>query len=218
MEQRTQDWHRARLGCFTASEVGKLIGSPKAKAVSQTAMSLIYKKLGERLLSPDLIADEERFGEFLYRNEVRSKAIEYGNRTEAEAISYYSALTGSDVQEGGYWRHKQVVCFGASPDGLVGEDGLLEVKCPQLEAFARYYALIRSSADLKAVNSDYYWQVQAQLACTGRKWCDWLAYSPDCGNRIVLVRVERDEDDISRIVAAVTNANDIIEEILNGHN
>lgn len=216
MLQRSQEWHRARLGSFTASEVGKLLGSSRSKSAtfSATALSLIYRKLGERLLSPEMLQDEERFGEYLYRTEVRSKAMEYGTRTEAEAVSFYSTLNGCEVDDGSFWQHETIPYFAASPDGLVGDDGLVEIKCPQVEAFGRYYATIFTPEDIKRENADYYWQMQAQMSCTGRLWCDWLAYSPDCGNRVVLVRVPRNADDIALLEKAILNANAFIDEVM----
>lgn len=118
-----------------------------------------------------------------------------GIELEPEARSVYEARTGAAVTETGlvYLNHQRLVA--ASPDGLVGAEGLLEIKCPMEHTHRDY---LRSSQ----LPSPHVPQVQGQLWITGRRWCDFFSYHPDYETR--LIRVFRDEAYIGKLRAAVT--------------
>lgn len=211
--QRTPDWFRARLGKFTASEIGNLRGKPRkaGEVFTDTAKAYIYQKLGERLLDPAMVADDERFAEYLRRTTPVSRAMQYGTETEAEAVGLYSLQTGNEVAVGGYCALADAPYITASPDGRIGEDGLLEIKCPEIKTFAQYLVEVRDAAALLEAKPMYYWQVQCQLLCTGRAWCDWCAYSADCGGLAHIVRVGRDEALMAEMLDKARAANAMIE-------
>lgn len=214
VNQRTLDWHRARLGKFTASEIGNLRGKPRkaGEIFTDTAKGYIYQKLGERLLAPEMVSDDERFGEWVARTFPASRAMRYGTETEAEAIAHYAIEAGVEVLDGGCCDCDECPCIAASPDGRVGENGLVEIKCPEAKTFAQFCVEVRDAADLLAVKPLYAWQVQCQMLCTGAEWCDWVAYSADCGGRLHVVRIVRDEDIIAEMLEKAKAANALIND------
>lgn len=212
-EQRTYDWHRARLGNWTGSEIHKLMqhGRKKGETFGETAKAYIIKVLSERMLSEEVVKDDELFG--LYVNQVSawSKAIEWGTEHEGEAKALYEKKTGNKVAEVSSVSHESIEFYAASPDGIIIEaDKVIEVKCPLPETFVRYKLMIGDGADLKAVKPEYYWQVQAEMDCTGAEKCDFVAYNPFMGNPIHVATIERDEEAISAIHERIEKAEDYI--------
>ena len=146
-----------------------------------------------------------------YQNEVKRVAFERftglniesfesewmtrGKELEAEAINMYQATTFNVVESCGFFPFGE--WMGASPDGLIGEDGLLEVKCPKWNTMIDY--LID-----KKVPKDYNIQIQTQMICTGRTWCDFVAYHP--GMELLIVRVEPDLELQKQLTDAVDEA------------
>lgn len=218
MEQRTAKWYRARLGNFGASEVAELRGKARKadEIFTQTAKSLIYKKLGERMLNEALVDDDEWLLGFIDRTNPINRAMQLGIDTECEARKAYATYMGVDVVESSIFFHPRIPHLHASPDGLIGDDGLLEIKCPGIEKFATYCAEVKTGEDLGDVNPTYFWQVQCQLACTGRKWCDWMAYNPDCKRPIHIVRIFPNKEVIEDIETKVVLANVEINKMMKG--
>lgn len=135
-------------------------------------------------------------------------AMQRGTDLEPEARDLYVKETGNQVEETGFWQHPELDFVGASPDGLVGDDGLLEIKCPMLETHIGYI-------EDYIVPEDYRPQMALQMACTGRKWCDFVSYYP--GLPPFIIRYERDEafihevlDNIKKLNAEV---NDLVKKI-----
>ena len=114
-------------------------------------------------------------------------AMAWGTETEPQARAAYEFLTDREVIETGFALHPSLDDFGASPDGLVGVDGLLEIKCP---ATSTHIDTLLS----EAVPGKYMTQMQAQMACTGRAWCDFVSFDPRMPGdlQIWIRRVERD--------------------------
>ena len=119
----------------------------------------------------------------------------WGTEKEPEARQIYAFLIGTDVDEVGFIHHPDVAMFGCSPDGLVGADGLVEIKCP---SSSTHIETLLS----EAVPGKYVLQMQTQMACTGRAWCDFVSYDPRMPGdmQCFISRTPRDEDMIAMIV------------------
>lgn len=187
MEQRSDEWYEARLGIPTASSFNKLItstGKPSSQAQGYINQLIAEAVTGKR---PEGHTSE---------------AMQRGIEMEADALQWYELLTDNRVENTGFWRHPDVAC-GASPDGLVGLEGLIEIKCPLPHNHVKY---VRANK----VPSEYVPQVQGQLWVLDRKWCDFLSYNEDLPP--MLIRVTRDEEFIKALAEQVRNASQIIEE------
>jgi hypothetical protein len=125
-----------------------------------------------------------------------------GTELEPDARQLYEFITGSEVQQVGFCLHDTLEA-GASPDGLIGEDGGLEIKCP---APATHVEYLRGDK----LPSKYKQQVMGCLWITGREWWDFMSYHPNM--KPLIVRVERDEDYIAELEACVSKAVKLIEE------
>jgi putative phage-type endonuclease len=125
-------------------------------------------------------------------------AMIHGTETEPEARRAYEFFVDRDVQQVGFVPHPTIAMAGASPDGLVGDDGLLELKCPNSATHIETLLLGR-------IPEKYHFQMQFQMACTGRQWCDFASYDNRLPERMRLFvkRVARDADAILEIETAV---------------
>jgi len=178
--QRTEDWYAARLGKVTASRVADVVAKTKS-GPSASRSNYMAELICERLTG--------RQGDN-YQN----AAMVWGTETEPKARAAYEAETGSLVEGVGFVPHPTITMSGASPDGLVGDDGLVEIKCPNT---ATHIDTILS----ETVPGKYITQMQWQMACTGRKWCDFISYDPRVPEKMQLwvKRVERDDKRIEEL-------------------
>ncbi len=177
-EQGSAEWLALRCGLPTASNFDKLVtakGEP-----SKQAQKYLYALAAEKVSG----IKEEGF---------QSQAMQKGIENEAEAVAYYELTQGVDVQTVGFCLHDSKR-FGASPDRLVGSEGLLEIKCPLPHTHVGY--LLEEN-----LLADYFQQVQGQLFVTGRKWCDLMSYSR--GLKPLIIRVQRDEAFILKLQSAL---------------
>jgi putative phage-type endonuclease len=128
-----------------------------------------------------------------------SKEMQHGTDTEPEARAAYSFLRGVDVEEVGFVDHPTIPMTGASPDGYAGEDGLVEIKCPNTATHIEH--LLSNQ-----VPDKYIIQMQWQISCTGRQWCDFVSYDPRMPQelRLWVKRVTRDPKRILSLEDAVT--------------
>lgn len=172
VEQGGEEWVKHRLGIPTGSQFDRIM-TPKKMQLSASADGFIAELIGEAL-SPYLPERAETF---------TSRAIEWGRQTEEEARKYYAMERDATVTNGGFCTTDDGR-LGCSPDGLVGDDGCLEIKCPQPGTHVQY--LIDGG-----LPDSYKCQVHGHLVVTGRKWCDFLSYS--IGLPPFLIRVEPDE-------------------------
>lgn len=172
--QGTPEWFAARLGKVTGSRVADLMAKTKS-GYSASRANYMAELICERLTGQQ----GERF---------TNAAMAWGTETEPQARAAYEFLTDREVVETGLVLHPSVPDFGASPDGLVGIDGLLEIKCPNT---ATHIETLLS----EAVPGKYMTQMQAQMACTGRAWCDFVSFDPRMPGdlQIWIKRAERDE-------------------------
>ncbi|HSG60633.1 MAG TPA: YqaJ viral recombinase family protein, partial [Pseudomonadales bacterium] len=120
---------------------------------------------------------------------IRSAAMQWGVDKEDEARIAYSFVTGNDVTEVGLYKHPTIIGSHASPDGLVGDDGCLEIKCPNSST---HIEVLKT----KQIAHKYILQMQWQMACTDRQWCDFVSYDPRMPDHLMLYiqRVQRDND------------------------
>ena len=172
MEQRTEEWFQARLGKVTASRVADVLSKIKT---GESASRRNYKI---QLVSERLTGEKQES----YINQ----AMQDGIDREVFARDRYVQQFG-EVEEVGFIQHPTLEA-GASPDGLVGEDGLLEIKCPMGTTHTE-------TLMTQEVPSKYIPQIQFQLRCTGRKWCDFVSYNPMFPQHLqgFVKRVEADE-------------------------
>lgn len=179
-EQGSPEWLAVRLGRPTASCFSKLL-TPKTMKPSASAKPYLNQLVAEWMLGYSPKDDQSLF-------------MERGHELEPKAIEFYEMTKGVDVQRVGFIMTDDGSA-GCSPDGLVGEDGGLEVKC--LGAIGHVDYLLNGDF------SEYKTQIQGGLWITGRSWWDFLAYHPDMPP--LLVRVERDEAYIAALAAAVAD-------------
>jgi putative phage-type endonuclease len=198
--QRNDDWHNERLGIPTASRYKEVLTMPRSKAdqeagnLSQTALSYALDILAEKLTGQ--------------RKSFSTAATEWGNLNEPLAVAHYQELTGCEVLECGFVRH-QTIATGASPDGLIGIDGGIEIKCP-------YNTSIHLSNKLtKEVPAEYYAQIQGQIWVCGLDWVDFVSYDPriEGSASMSIVRVEPDQKFIDNIEKQVINFNDKLQQM-----
>lgn len=186
VDQNTDEWLELRLGKFTASMFKDLKASKSTltykKAIYNTAFEILTGEVPENF---------------------SSGWMERGRELEPLAREQYEMLRFDTVEDGGFWEANRYV--GASPDGLVNNDGLLEIKSPAPHTFIEYY-------QKKKLPTIYEWQVQGQLLVTGRDWCDFMAYHPKL--KPLIIRVERDEVLISEIELALDEAIEKVEAIV----
>lgn len=184
-DQRTAEWFAARLGKATASKIADVVAKTKS-GYAATRKNYAAQLVAERLTG----VPAETF---------TSPAMQWGTDTETEARDAYRQHTLHEVRECGFIDHPAIAMSGASPDGLIGDDGLLELKCPNTSTHIE--TLLGKSAPSKYVH-----QMMWQMACTGRAWCDFVSYDPRLPDsmRLLVVRLDRDDAMIAELEAEVT--------------
>lgn len=156
--QRTSEWFEARCGCLTASRARAVIARKKNGEPYAEYGTVLEQIVGERLTG-------------VVSSTGTTAAMQWGIDHEEEAREQYVIETGRDVALTGFVKHPTVRWLGASPDGLVGDDGLIEIKCPTTLTHLKRVAS-------GAVPEEYKPQMLVQLLCTGRKWVDFVDYDP----------------------------------------
>ena len=157
VQQGTPEWVAARCGLPTASCFDKIVdtsGKP-----SKQRKKYLFQLAGERVVGSK---DAEQF---------KSGAMQRGTELEPEARSLYELITGAKVRQVGFCITEGDAVYGASPDGLVDDDGSVQIKCPLIPAHVSY--LLDGG-----LPSEYFQQVQGELLVTGLKWCDFFSYYP----------------------------------------
>jgi putative phage-type endonuclease len=174
IEQGTPEWFAQRLGKVTASRIADIMAKTKT-GVSASRGNYLAQLVAERLTGQS--ADTFKSG-----------AMQHGTETEPQARMVYEAETGQIVTEVAMINHPTIEMSGASPDGLVGTDGLVEIKCPNTSTHIA--SLMADKAP-----SGYIPQMQWQMACTGRAWCDFVSFDPRMPDdmQLFIKRVPRDE-------------------------
>ncbi len=175
-----------RIGRVTASRVSDVMAKGKGGEPSRTRASYMAELICERLTGDQY-------------DSYQSADMARGNEIEAQAKASYELQTGNVLVQGGFHIHPNIPDFGASPDSEIGEDGLAEFKCP------------KSSTHIDTLMGDkidrgYILQMQAQMACTGRKWCDFVSFDPrmPVDMQLFIKRVSRDDGFIAQMETEVT--------------
>ena len=194
-EQGSIEWLSLRLGKITASRVKDVLTKGRGTSPSKTAESYMME-----LIAEILTGNSKPFFE--------NDAMRWGTETEPQARAMYAVNNDFvDVKEVAFVEHNEQV--GISPDGLIGDKGLLEIKCPNTTTQLKRALSDDYSADYKA-------QIQMQLWVTEREWCDFLSFDPrlDCEAGYLQQRVFRDEEYIeemkTKVYAFVEKMNELI--------
>lgn len=184
IQQGTPEWHALRCGKVTASRVADIMRKTKS-GVSATRQRYLGELVAERLTG----CPYEGF---------KSKDMEWGNETEAQACDHYAFFRDVTPISIAFVEHPTIPLSGASPDRLIGDDGLLEIKCPAVHT---HLDILLGGT----IEPDYLKQIQWQLACTSRAWCDYLSFSPllPAHLQMHVRRVHRDDIAIREIEDAV---------------
>ena len=197
-EQGSAEWLSLRLGKVTASKVSDVLSKGRGSAPSKMSETYMIE-----LIAEVLTGNSKPFFE--------NDAMRWGTETEPQARAMYAVNNDFvDVKEVAFVEHNEQI--GISPDGLIGEDGLLEAKCPNTTTQLKRALSDDYSADYKA-------QIQMQLWVTEREWCDFLSFDPrlDCEAGYLQQRVFRDEEYIeemkTKVYAFVEKMNEIIEQL-----
>lgn len=189
--QRSDDWYAERCGKVTASRVKDLNAKPsKGKALNALGLTI----LAERLTG-------------VQKETPTNFYMQWGIDNEPHAIAAYENETGFFVNGTGLIDHPFIEMFGASPDGLVGENGQIEVKCPDTTTHL-------NTLLTKEVPEEHIPQITSQLACTRREWCDFVSYDPrlEPELQIIIIRVFAKDLNIEGLERDVRAFNRAIEE------
>jgi putative phage-type endonuclease len=187
IDQGTADWLQMRCGCCTASRLNDALAKLKRKDGESAARANYRKELViERLTN----STADHF---------TSEAMAWGTNTEPLAREEYEAMTGNTVDRIGLAMHDSIKWFSASTDGLVGDDGILEIKC--LNSINHLDILVSGE-----IPEDYHWQMLGGMACTGRQWCDFVSFDPRMpeGLQLFVKRFPRNDALISGMELEVT--------------
>ena len=184
IEQGTEEWLKIRLGKVTASGVADVLAKTKT-GVSASRGNYLIKLAIQRVTG----VVEESF---------TNDAMQWGTDNEPQARVAYEVASGNFVDQIAFVDHPTIQWFGASPDGLINQDGLVEIKCPNS---ATHWSYIKDDGP----PTKYYIQMQAQMACTGRSWCDFVSFDPRMPerSRLFIKRVMREDDYIAEREAEV---------------
>jgi putative phage-type endonuclease len=184
--QGSPEWIAARVGSLGASRLHEAVAKTKTGYGASRA-NLMAELICERLTG-------QAAATFV------NAAMQHGTETEPEARAAYCFYTGRDVTEVGLIRHPKIEQTHASPDGLVDQDGMLEIKCPS--SATHMETLLGQSIAAK-----YETQMQWQMVCAGRQWCDFVSYDPRMPEnmRLFIKRVPRDEARIKELESEIAS-------------
>ena len=184
-EQRTEDWYNIRKGKMTASNAETIIANGKGLE------TYIYNLMAEYYSS----AEKEN-----YINADMQRGIDL----EPEARLEFEFYTDLDVQEVGFIEHNEFI--GVSPDGLIGNDGLIEIKCPNDSI---YFKLLLSNN----IKPEYIAQMQMQMYVTDRQYCYFVSYNPNFEKSLYIKKINRDEEMIEKLKKGLERGTELIKEI-----
>ncbi|WP_181708776.1 lambda exonuclease family protein [Chthonobacter rhizosphaerae] len=178
--QRSPEWHALRLGKVTASRISDMVAKTKSgwgASRANYAAELVAERLTGR--------PAEAF---------RTAAMQWGTDTEPDARIAYEWHRDVTVSEVAFVLHPRIPQAGASPDGLVGDSGLVEIKCPNT---ATHIETLLG----QAIPTKYVLQMQWQMACTDRRWCDFVSFDPRMPDalQIHVQRIFRDDEQIAEL-------------------
>lgn len=187
IEQKSDEWFAIRKGKMTASH-GQAIAS-NGKGLDTYIVELMseYYSSGER---------------DYYSN----KHMERGNELEDQARTIYELETKNDVEQVGFIEYNDFA--GCSPDGLVGKDGMMEIKCPDDKG--HFKTLLNGKSEIA---TKYHWQMQMQMLISSRDWCDFVSYNPNFEKSTFIFRVFKDSDKFIKILQGLESGKKMIKKI-----
>lgn len=190
VEQQSPEWFEMRKGCVTGSMVKQAI----AKMKKQPKEGVAYMQCREDYMLD--IVTTRITGRMSDR--YVSKAMEEGIEREPDALLAYEEKMGCMVLPGGFVFHPEIEWYGTSPDGLVGDDIVIEAKCPTQATHVRYVTEYLEAKDygVQYVPEEYLPQVKAHLVCTGRSICHFVSFNPEfpANLRLVVSEWSRDKE------------------------
>lgn len=182
MLQRTEEWHQARLGKLTGSRIADATARTKSGwgASRDNYMTELLLERITGVQAPHYV----------------NAAMQWGTDREPDAFAAYEFERNVDLVPVGFIAHPMIPMSGASPDPLVGEDGTVEVKCPETKTHI-------TTLITETIDGGYIKQMQWGMACTGRKWCDFVSYDPrvPLEMQLYIHRVHRDDAMIAKLEA-----------------
>jgi hypothetical protein len=202
MEQYSSEWFAARLGKLTSSTIWNLTVEPKLVKdkgqLSSTAKEYLNGKLAERLTG--------------VQRDFKSDATAHGIELEAEAITYYQALTGKKVDPATYIEAIAGL-YGGTPDGITAT-GIIQVKCPYNFVNHLNYGMVESQAYFKAKYREYYWQCQSDMFVANKEYCDFVSYCPDMpeGLKMFIIRLDINLENIEFLLKKIEQAGNYLNE------
>lgn len=201
--QGTDEWLAARLGKVTASRIKDVVA--KAKTGNGWGES---RRTYRKHLAIERVKKKPRSDQ--YKNAI----MERGNEVEPRAREAYVQATFNEVIEVGFVPHPRIAMAGSSPDGLVVPDGLVQIKCPLDDA---HYETLKNDK----IDGGYVKQMQWEMACAERKWCDFVSYNPEweyVDLQLKIIRVDRDDEMIAelekQVIIFLQEVDDEVKEML----
>ena len=187
-QQRSEEWSKLRCGRFTGSDFATFMGK------GETRRKALWEKAVERITGKS------------EKKPIINEHIQRGVELEDTARTYYEMETGNTVVQVGFIEMNEYA--GSSPDGLVGDDGIIEIKCPSSAVFLRHFIY-------DDIEKQYYIQIQFNLMVSGRKWCDFIRYNENFD--LYIKRVYVDEECQKEIREALKDCIEEIKEIIKSY-
>lgn len=212
--QRSEDWHRLRLGKITASKFKDVIATAK-RPKKDADGELYYPYLDSRESYKKELVAERIVGMLGHRDVYQTPAMLWGQMNEAQAALTYQLRTGNKVTEAGFAvlldEKGKELPIGVSSDGLIGDDGNLEIK--SLEPHNHLYNVVKEYEQTHDMPDDYKAQVQGQMLVQNRSWTDFVGHDSrmPAGLDLLAVRVERDDDYCEYLLAELLKFADEVE-------
>lgn len=201
MDQGSPEWYEERLGKVTGSRFADVMAWKRGRNKSGGHNTYMLELASELLTGRP-------------HSEFSAKATDWGHKHEDDARTWYVIETGNEVQRAPFVNHPVHAGVGCSPDSFVGDDGILEIKCP-------FNSTVHLSTLLSGrVPEEHEAQVHGNMWVTGRQWCDFISYDPrmkDSSLAFFMVRVERDDQYMAEIEEAVVRFRDQLNILLGKH-
>ena len=184
--QGSAEWFDLRLGKLTGSDAQCIATNGKGLE------TLVFEKVAERMTGK-------------MKAQYTNEDMERGHELEELARSSYELESGLQVVKVGFMELDEDV--GSSPDGLIGNDGLLEIKCKNDALFARYMYE-------KKIEAAHNWQIQMNLHISGREWCDYVIFNENFPKTTIITRIHKNESDIAKLKVGIATGTAMIKTIL----
>lgn len=200
VEQRSEEWFNLRKGKISSSEIHKIMGGGKGKeSLGETGKTYLLERVSETLNG--------------FSQPVTGPALEWGTELEDLAIEVYEDRYKLKVDKASFIEYNEF--YGGSPDGLIGSDGIIEVKCPYTSANHFKHGLMKDDAAFLKVATNYYYQCMSNIIVAKAKWCDFISFDPrvDAPYNMFVYRLYRNEDVVKAMLEKVDIAITYMQEI-----